>query len=904
MSPAELLALGRLGRRGARREWRRTSLIAALVAVPVAAALVVAGIVRANDVPPEERAAATFGTAEVKIETWTGSGSRKQIDVETWVDTALAELEPEAEALSYRHHWADVLGHVVDLDTTHPIAAGILSSWEGRLPAAAGEIAVSPRVLRRLDVAVGDVVAFEGRRLRVVGTVVDTVQYNREIAVVTPVGFDELSAAAVPSDPGERGIVWLVSGVDDPEAFAQQLQRKWQQDLPSLLPEPAVTPRPPGLEPLHPTIYAALDPEQIERLAAASVTMTPDELHQAAGELVAEDEVVTAVDPYAMTRDEFLGHGSPGVADRLMTPGVVATLVAAVLLAEVALVAGAAYATGTRRRLRELGLLGATGATVAHIRVAVLGEAALTGLIGGMLGVGLGSAVWTLASPLIQLTVDRYLTGMPLTVGAVMGPVVTGIGAVVLAAWIPARTAARVPTMTALQGRMPLSAPPRWLVPAGLALTGFGGLLTSVALAASGSTAASLMAVAGVLGAIVGMALLTPPIIAKIGGSADRLPATLRLVVRDSARQRTRAAAATAAAMVLLMAPVLIGFGSATDEAQQLVRGLPQPDDHVLLGPAGWDGVGFGPDGAEEEQNARLERVRELLGGATATPVPVVDLAAVPATAPDPGRLFASEYHDADAPPWELRTAIATPEVTAALGEPAIETSIAAGVPVVLGIGSRDTTVTLADGTELEARELPVRVLYGFPRLLLPESVANDLGLSSSGELTLFTGVSLTTDLHESLWDAVSGGYLAIGHPSVSPEATRWIALGATLLVVLIVLALVTALSATESDHDLRTMVAVGAAPRIRRRFLGLQTGYHAFIGAVLAVPLGAGLFWASTRGDAWPNVGPFGMRMTDQMAVPWLVIALVVLVVPAIIAAFTAGTFRSAATVPPRRIG
>lgn len=45
-------------------------------------------------------------------------------------------------------------------------------------------------------------------------------------------------------------------------------------------------------------------------------------------------------------------------------------------------------------------------------------------------------------------------------------------------------------------------------------------------------------------------------------------------------------------------------------------------------------------------------------------------------------------------------------------------------------------------------------------------------------------------------------------------------------------------LATTESDHDLRTMVAVGAAPRRRRRFLGLQAGLHALVGAVLAVPL------------------------------------------------------------------
>ena len=45
-----------------------------------------------------------------------------------------------------------------------------------------------------------------------------------------------------------------------------------------------------------------------------------------------------------------------GASRVLQAPAVLGTLLGALLLAEVALVAGAAYATGIRRRLRELGV--------------------------------------------------------------------------------------------------------------------------------------------------------------------------------------------------------------------------------------------------------------------------------------------------------------------------------------------------------------------------------------------------------------------------------------------------------------------------------------------------------------------------------------------------------------------
>ncbi|NNF63461.1 MAG: hypothetical protein HKN07_04305 [Acidimicrobiia bacterium] len=126
---------------------------------------------------------------------------------------------------------------------------------------------------------------------------------------------------------------------------------------------------------------------------------------------------------------------------------------------------------------------------------------------------------------------------------------------------------------------------------------------------------------------------------------------------------------------------------------------------------------------------------------------------------------------------------------------------------------------------------------------------------------------------------------------------------GAALLVVLLIVALVTALAATESDNDIRTMVAVGAPPHIRRRFLGVQTVYYTLFAALLAAPLALLLLKVSVN-DTWVDVGPFGSFSSDTIEIPWLMIGIVIVGIPAVVGGLTALTVRSAATVAPRRLG
>ena len=889
---AQARAVARLARRTARREWQRTTLVAALVAVPVMVAVVVAGLMRAADVTPAERITAEMGTADVRLMLHhNGDDEALAEEARSTITRLVAGSQPDA-VVTYRQLWDSDVGladvgsvRVTNLPLDTSVTEGMLELLRGRAPASLDEIALSSAAIDRAGLDVGDVVELAGiGSAEIVGEVVDPLQVHQATVVATGGGLDRLAeAAAAPTSAP----TWLLA-VDEPSRVAQRLREGYQDA----------------------TGYSDVDTGMAERAVTAEQGPTA---------------IPIDVSTRDMLRAEMAGSGGLG---RVATPEVVGTLVAAVLLAEVALIAGAAYATGARRRLRELGLLGANGATTAHLRAAVVGEATVTGILGGLVGVVAGLAALVFGRPLAQRMISTVMSGVELSVADLLGPVVAAVAAVTIAAWLPARTAARVPTTTALEGRMPLSTPKRWIVPAGLALAVFGGVLFLVGVLAGGSLGGGVGAI-GVLLAVGGTALLTVPIIALVGRFADRLPATLRLVVRDSARQRTRAAAASASALIVLLVPVLVATVSLSQQINEQVDGLRAPGNHVLLAPQErWDAMrGESPDPVlgqpRETSTSRTEMVttiRDQLPDAAYATVSYLDALAHLEAAPgfQPANLddLPREMRGPTGPsdglwrhtPVQAHVALAAPELLEVLGLTDAMGDLDEGEALVLGTARRRTTVEIAEQT-VSAVEVPTHVLRqgGFPRVLLPSGVAGDLGLSEAGTGDLFVVPSaIDSETRAALYSANDGGIdlvMAYNQPESSP-LLRWIAVGAALLVALVILGLVTMLSATESDRDLRAMVAVGAAPRMRRRFLGLQSGVHALVGAVLGVPLALGLAWASLAASAYVRSGPFGTVSSGAIWWDWPVMLAVILGVPTVIAAVIALLVRSAPTVPPRRLG
>ncbi len=908
MNLVGLRAAARIARRSAMRHRKRTILILVLIALPVAAAIVVAGFVRASQDDPVRATQGTFGAASVRIDTGTPGSA-----LDDWIADQIAG-EPDADFTKYRELYTDLGwgGELLDINLGHPLARGIFFVVEGTTPSVRNQVALSSRLANRLQASVGDTVELTlggstTLGYTVTGLVQDPLRIRRAFAIVTPQEMDAAIARAE-AQRAERDnttvvasqvrSTWLVGGVDS--RFSARVLSEWERSGTEFWPTPAVDPRPPELEFLSVETYYSLDAGAIEELVDLASTLGDEALREAAFDRVDPDRMVSFPWVDAVSRDEWVRRVATGEST-LGGPPALGTLVSVLLLAEVALVAGAAYATGIRRRMREIGLLGSNGATDTHVRTIVVGEGIVAGLLGSTLGTAMAVTLLIMGRPLMQRFVDRLLTAPPVAVADVVGPAVVGVLAATVAAWAPARTASSVPTVAALHGRMPQKAPRRWIAPAGLGLVGFGMLLVIVAKVAFGQGAA-IQAGLGAIFMIGGAALLTGPMISVIGGIADRFRATSRLVLRDAARQRTRASVAMSAVMVVLLAPIIVGVGAGNARAGQAIQGLPAPANHVVaIGQPGVDGnfdAGYTiPEDVEAVQAVLPESAAALITTLDARVIFQAEAIALQTIS----RPESLENYERDIS-GDYRAAVGTPSLAAALGEPRIAQALESGNAVVLGVEDRSTTLTIND-VAIEATEVAIPVArWAMPRLLLPQSIVDELGLRQAETKALFvTPQPLALETANALWD-LDVSVSVSPRNVLSIEQALWIGLGATFLVILGIIGLITMLSATESDGDLATMVAVGAPPWMRRRFLGLQTALFTLVAGLLAAPLGWLLMKVSADSSDGVSIGPFGTVPSDIATVPWGVIAVVVLVMPVAVGTVTALVVKSSSTMPSRQ--
>src|SRR5690606_30511799 len=117
--------------------------------------------------------------------------------------------------------------------------------------------------------------------------------------------------------------------------------------------------------------HFALDPEEVEELNRVSC----ERGERAAGEHGSQRcwQGHRGGPPVGLDVESRTERLSWSADNPMENPPVVSSAVAAGRLAEVAFIAGAAFATGIRRRLREIGLIGANGADDSHVKAVVLG---------------------------------------------------------------------------------------------------------------------------------------------------------------------------------------------------------------------------------------------------------------------------------------------------------------------------------------------------------------------------------------------------------------------------------------------------------------------------------------------------------------------------------------------------
>lgn len=575
--------------------------------------------------------------------------------------------------------------------------------------------------------------------------------------------------------------------------------------------------------------------------------------------------------------------------------------VATVFLLLATLVAAAGFAVIAQRRLRQLGMLAAIGATQKHLRLVLLTNGAVVGTVAALCGTIAGFALWALFAPTLESATDHRIDRLSLPwVPTAMTVVLAVLGATA-AAWWPGRTIARLPVLLALSGRPPRPRPARHAAIAAIALIAIG----MGCLALSDRDRPPLI-IAGVVATILGTLLLGPAAIRIFSGVAGRFSIAPRLALRDLARYQARSGAALAAITLALGIAAAVVITAAAEEKRDDERAatdLPNLTDRQIR-------VTAGATGEPEliplpiQTPAQLERsaarVRQLAAGLDQAAVIPLRKAVQPGDPPivtfegDQALVAVGFAKQTGPQSWTLGSGlfVATPSLLRHLGiDPATVDS---------------STDFLADPTvptdrlvilrRRPLRHLPITNVQRIDSKQVLGAGEGDTGRVPSSFVT-FSG------LRRHGWKKVPGGWLVESSSPLTGEqiaAARDIAAEAGLRIetrrkssslatpiaiataagaflALAILAMTVGLIRSESAGDLRTLTATGATSRIRRKLTATTAGALALLGALLGVA-GAYVVLLATYYD---DVGYLGR-------IPTLPIVLIVVGVP--LAAAAAG--------------
>ncbi len=294
-----------------------------------------------------------------------------------------------------------------ELPLADPATHGMVQLRSGRLPAAANEIAATTGLLKTTGWKIGTTL-----------TDLDTKAAVKIVGTYSTLGMSG----------SDRNVLGLPHTFDDPAASGPGGQ--------------------PGTDDLSNMSFllvrnAPVDWAEVTKLNAAGLAITSRAVihHPPA------DSALTADQRMAATNDNA-------------TRAVVLLIVVAVVI-EVVLLAGPAFAVGVRRRRRDLALLAATGSTPRDIRRSVLAQAGLIGVTSATVGALLGLPLAALAVPVLE-HFGAGLGPYDWRWTEVLGALLLGGLAAVIAALGPAVQAARSDVATVLAGRRGRPAqPPR-----------------------------------------------------------------------------------------------------------------------------------------------------------------------------------------------------------------------------------------------------------------------------------------------------------------------------------------------------------------------------------------------------------------------------------------------------------
>ncbi len=490
------------------------------------------------------------------------------------------------------------------------------------------------------------------------------------------------------------------------------------------------------------------------------------------------------------------------------------------------------------QRTRELALLRAVGASRGQVTRAVMGEALGVGVFAATAGLALGFGLAQLLRRLLSaFGFSLPTSGLGLNPQAVAWSYAVGVCVTLVAAYGPARRAAKTPPVAALRDDVAMPARSlrvRMVVGGLVTLAGAGMTAAGLERALSGASTAALTG-AGAAVVFVGAAMLAPsvsrPVVRVLAAPFPRIFGTPGRLARQNAQRNPRRTAATASALMIGLA--LIGAVTVLNSSAQV-----SIDQAVATG-FGADFVvtsrSFVPFGPE------VTTTLAHVPGVTAT-VPLYVTSARVA-----GKVQFVTAGDAGGIARALRLSVTSGSASA----DGMLVPKALADTYHLRPGSAET-VQFTDGTKARGRVSGVYATSQiFNNVLLPVGMYRDhisRPLVNDVFLTAESGASggVRKDL-----DSVLAGYpnlKLLDETGLKQDVKGQIATLTNIILALLLLAVVIgaigivntlALSVIERTREIGLLRAVGTSRRQLRRMIRLEAVVISVFGALLGLALG-----------------------------------------------------------------
>ncbi|MEV0191247.1 FtsX-like permease family protein [Kitasatospora purpeofusca] len=940
----------RIARRDALRAKGRSALVVAMVALPV---LGVAGadvVFRSADLDPVEKVVRTMGqsAAELRIldrgavvlqapdpavdfhvtnaeETKKENGQpaytpEQRLSLDTEPGELARRLLPGATLVPFREGpyvattTAEGLTNVriSEADLADPVWRGRYDMVKGRAPSADHEVAVSQEFLNVSGLRIGDRTAPRGLEATPF-TITGVAEYPGDLRTATLYARPGAVLDKLPSNGPRAGVTSVSEGVT-----------RWLVKLPA---------------------GAGIDWPKVVELNKYGFIAT-------SRAVLLDPPARSEVPFYAYQDSQGGGSSSTPFFDR--TAVVILGTVVGMALLEIVLLAGPAFAVGARRSRRQLGLLAAGGGDRAQVRAVVLGGGVVLGLTGAVVGLAGGIGLVALLRTRAEESAGQRFGHFDLQPLDLLGILLIGLVTGLLAAVVPAVQASRQDVVAALTGRDNLKPPSRKLALLGLLMLGGGSALALLG-ATGGFGSRSLAVLGGSVVAELGMVALTPYLVGLFGRIGRWLPLGPRLALRDSVRHRGRTAPAVAAVMAAVAGSVAVGvYVASTTEEHRREYVAAGPANAVILS-SGW---GAASDGSMlSQQRGAVQNSVPGLGARADIQRVNYQGDCMAAGRQSCGHVSVALPEERQCPIWGKNRRNLSSEDIDRLGredprckervltrgnsfgalqsgdatllrnlygvtDPAAGQAVAEGKAVVFderylkdGKVLVELTEPYPDGPVDSDFEPAVRTLTldgvlataqsspGGTAVVGPETVRR-LGLTSSDAGSVWLPDSAPADSSEQRARAALAK-LADGTEFEVERGFRsqndLISLGLTAFAGIVALGaagIATGLAAADSQRDLTTLAAVGAAPRIRRTLSGFQCGVIAAMGTLLGAVAGVVPAVALRKVEAATSVYP-GMSLQEEAAkgvvvFPWLNIGVTVVVLPLLAVALAALLTRS----------